>query len=181
MNDDSRQELLQIARGALIACTTTQSRERSPTRNSYPRDCGAFVTLHGPDNRLRGCIGCLSASQPLPEVITDMAQSAALRDTRFEPVRAEEVAGLSIEISVLSAKQAVRSLDEIEIGRDGLLVIAPHSRGVLLPQVASERDWDSKTFVEQTCVKANLSKQAYLEDDVELYRFSAEVFNEQTL
>ena len=110
-----------------------------------------------------------------------MAQSAALRDSRFKPVRAEEVDGLSIEISVLSAKQLVRSLNEIEIGRDGLLVIAPHSRGVLLPQVASERDWDSKTFVEQTCVKANLPKQAYLDDDVELYRFSAEVFNEQTL
>ena len=171
-------ELLAIARGALIACTRDNSFELPALSHSYPSDCGAFVTLHGPQNELRGCIGCMSASYALPSVVSDMAKSAALKDPRFDPVRSDELDSLTIEISVLSAQEKIASLEEIEIGRDGLVVVSGHKRGVLLPQVASERGWDAKTFVEQTCIKANLFPEDYLKDDVDVYRFSAQVFSE---
>ena len=178
MNEEARKELLAIARQALVACTQNQAIPSPETNNEYPSDCGAFVTLHDHEERLRGCIGCMSATQPLVEVVTEMARSAALRDPRFSPVGADEVENLSIEISVLSAQVLVSSLEDIQIGRDGLVIVAPSTRGVLLPQVASERDWDAKTFVEQTCVKANLPPNAYLQEHVQVFRFSAEVFSE---
>ena len=181
MNDESRKQLLAIARQALIACTTNQSIPSPESNDEFPDDCGAFVTLHDSENRLRGCIGCMSAAQPLTEVVTQMAQSAALRDPRFSAVRPEEVEGLSIEISVLTPQTLVSSLDEIQIGRDGLVIVAPNARGVLLPQVAEERNWDAKTFVEQTCIKANLPAEAYMQERVQVLRFSADVFSESSL
>jgi len=181
MDIDSKRELLEIARKAVVSSTSDGTGDDLSLKNAYPKGCGAFVTLHGPDHSLRGCIGCLSSDQSLPELISDMARSSAQRDPRFSPVQASEVENLEIEISVLSPAELVKTLDEVIIGRDGLLVVGRGSRGVLLPQVASERGWDVATFVEQTCVKANLDRNAYADDQVELYKFSAEVFNERSL
>ena len=73
----------------------------------------------------------------------------------------------------------MKSLDEIEVGRDGLMIFYSRSRGLLLPQVASEYGWDRITFLEQTCRKAGLPKNAYREPDAVLYRFQAIVFGEK--
>lgn len=108
-----------------------------------------------------------------------MARAAALRDPRFSPVMPAEVSSLEVEISVLEAPLRVKALDEVEIGRHGLLVVGRGCRGLLLPQVAEERGWDAPTFAEHTCKKAGLEPKAYEADDVVLYRFGAEVFSER--
>jgi AmmeMemoRadiSam system protein A len=108
-----------------------------------------------------------------------MARAAALRDPRFPPVMPEEVPELEIEISVLGLPEPVAHLEEVQIGRHGLLIEGRGRRGLLLPQVASERDWLASTFAEQTCSKAGLEMNAYLDEDVDLYKFEAEVFNEK--
>jgi uncharacterized protein len=141
----------------------------------------AFVTLHSADGAVRGCVGTTTAQKSLAEIVYDMARAAALRDPRFSPVSPEEVASLVLEISVLEAPTKVASVSEVEIGRHGLLVVGRGSRGVLLPQVAEERDWDAATFAEHTCRKAGLDPNAYEGSDVELFKFAAEVFNEQEI
>lgn len=139
---------------------------------------GAFVTLHTKGGELRGCIGTLSSDRPLAEVIEEMAVSAALRDPRFSPLDAGELENVVVEISALSPLQPVSDLEDIEVGRDGLLVSGFGRRGVLLPQVASEHGLDAQAFVEATCHKAGLPKDAWRTGLARLEKFQAEVFSE---
>ena len=127
---------------------------------------------------LRGCIGQIEARQPLVETVADCAVSAALRDPRFRPLTARELdAGTEIEISVLTPMERVSSIEEIEVGRDGLLIRQNYRSGLLLPQVAVEWGWDRDTFLAQTCRKAGLPLDAW-QHGAEIYRFQAEIFGE---
>ena len=110
-----------------------------------------------------------------------MAKSAALSDPRFEPVQPEEIAGITIEISVLSPPVAVSDENQLQIGLHGLVVELGNKRGVLLPQVATTFDWDIPTFIAQTCHKANVSLTDYQAGHAKLLCFSAQVFSESTV
>jgi AmmeMemoRadiSam system protein B/AmmeMemoRadiSam system protein A len=141
---------------------------------------GAFVTLKK-NGQLRGCIGYIEAVKPLAETIEEMAKAAAFNDWRFNPVKAEEVPGLEIEISVLSPLSEVRDPSTIVVGRDGLIVSRGSNRGVLLPQVPTEWGWDRETFLEQTCAKAGLPPNAWKEKGTRIESFTADVFSEEEL
>ena len=78
-------------------------------------------------------------------------------DPRFAPVRAGELDRITLEVSVLSPEQEIHTIDDIELGRHGLIVEQGSRRGLLLPQVPAEHDWDRETFVAQTCLKAGLA------------------------
>ncbi len=136
---------------------------------------GAFVTLTL-GGQLRGCIGQIRGRQPLPKTIADMALAAAFEDPRFKPLTEAESNSIEIEISVLTPLQRVHDLDEIQVGRDGLMIKLDFHSGLLLPQVATEHGWDRQTFLEQVCLKAGLPKNSYKERFAEIYRFSAQVF-----
>jgi MEMO1 family protein len=138
---------------------------------------GVFVTLKKRGS-LRGCIGYLTGLKPLAMAVLDNSYNAAFRDPRFEPVAADEMKNITIEISVLTEPEAVRSADEITVGRDGLIIERGSNRGLLLPQVATEQGWDRNTFLDQTCVKAGLRPGAWKEADTKIMKFRAEVFGE---
>ena len=142
------------------------------------RPAGAFVTLHTKDGDLRGCIGSIQAIAPLGQAVSSSAINAAFRDPRFHPVSAGELPALHIEISVMSPIETVQSVDEIEVGRDGLIVSRGGRAGLLLPQVATEYGWDRETFLSQTCVKAGLPPDSWRTPGCRIERFSAEVFSE---
>jgi AmmeMemoRadiSam system protein A len=178
---EAKRALLTVARHSVSAAASGMSAlidDQLPSERSLFEFGAAFVTLHEKDGAVRGCVGTTVAVRPLVEVVSEMARSAALRDPRFPPVVPSEVNELHIEISVLGQPEPVRDLGEVEIGRHGLLIEGRGRRGLLLPQVASERDWVARTFAEQTCTKAGLDSDAYLDEDVALFRFEAEVFNE---
>ncbi len=139
-------------------------------------DRACFVSLHSADGGLRGCIGTLEPRGALGESVVQMAVSAGQKDPRFTPVGADELPGLSVEISVLSPHEPVSGPGDVEVGRHGLLVRGRGRSGVLLPQVASEYGWDPETFLAQTCRKAGLPATAWRDPDVRVWRFSAEVF-----
>jgi len=113
---------------------------------------------------------------PLYEAVREMALAAAFDDPRFPPLTKAEFASIEVEISVLTPLARVHDIDEIEVGRDGLMIRLDFHSGLLLPQVATEQGWDRKTFLEQTCLKAGLPKNSYKEKNAEIYRFSADVF-----
>jgi AmmeMemoRadiSam system protein A len=137
---------------------------------------GAFVTLRKNKEDLRGCIGYIKGIHPLHQTVREMAVQAAFHDPRFEPVRKDEWAGIDIEISVLSPLKKIKSVEEIEVGVHGILIEKGFNSGLLLPQVATENGWDRATFVEYTCYKAGLPKDAWKAKDTNIYIFSAEVF-----
>ncbi len=143
--------------------------------SSVARPGGAFVTLHK-GGALRGCVGRVEAPSPLYQTVYECALSAALSDPRFDPVLPEEVPHLQIEISALSPLADIRP-DDIEVGVHGLLITQGSQHGLLLPQVATEWRWDRMRFLEQTCLKANLTKDAWLRG-ARIQAFTAQVFAE---
>jgi AmmeMemoRadiSam system protein A len=122
-------------------------------------------------------VGVLESSDPLSETVARMAVAAARSDQRFDPVREDELCEIVIEISALGALREVRP-EEIEVGRDGLLVRDSGRQGVLLPQVAAERGWDRVTFLEKTCAKAGLPSGAWKGAGARILAFTATVFGE---
>jgi AmmeMemoRadiSam system protein A len=130
--------------------------------------------------KLRGCIGQLSSSDPLTQVVAYCARAAALEDPRFHPVSPDELAGIDIEISVLSPLKTIAP-GEIEVGKHGLMVSQAWQRGVLLPQVAAEFHWGVERFLEETCVKAGLGRHAWKDPATRICAFTAEVFSESDL
>lgn len=182
MDAQVRRILLDAAREAVCAAAQGAAPPRpvelldAAPELGQPR--GAFVTLHGREGELRGCIGTTQASEPLLDVVLEMARAAALRDPRFPPVRPEELDGLDLEVSVLFPLEPIEDPRDVEIGVHGMVVEGRGRRGLLLPQVASERGWDPVTFAAHTCLKAGLPGEAWRAEDVRLYRFRSEVFGE---
>lgn len=179
LSDHDKRVLLGIARTTITKLlrgeTTTPESHSEPTLNS---DCGCFVTIHQ-HGQLRGCIGNFQPRQPLYKSIAEMAVAAASKDPRFPPLQLADLASISLEISVLSPLEKIAKVEEIEVGRDGIYLEQGYHRGVLLPQVATEHGWNRDTFLQQTCHKAGLSAEAWKNPDTTIYRFSAEIFNEE--
>jgi AmmeMemoRadiSam system protein A len=177
--EDERAELLGVARSAVAASLGQAARPAIPTTGHLSQDAAAFVTLHV-NGHLRGCIGHVEPDKPLAEVVASCAVSAASADPRFEPIRAEELDALRVEISVLGPFEPVHTIADIEVGRHGLIVESGWRRGLLLPQVAPEWGWDAAAFVAHTCRKAGLPSDAWPGRGAMLFRFAAEVFGEIT-
>jgi len=138
---------------------------------------GAFCTLTIAGN-LRGCVGFLEPVHPLVESVARASVKAALEDERFLPVEEPELALIRIELSVLSRKEPVGSLDEVLVGRDGLFLETDSARGLLLPQVAKENGWDAGTFLVHLFNKCGLRPSPIDAPGVRVFLFGAEVFSE---
>jgi AmmeMemoRadiSam system protein A len=173
------QLLLHVAREGIEA--HFKGKAATPVKTDSAVLCenrGAFVSLHR-QGQLRGCIGYIEAVKPLLQTVREMAVAAAFHDPRFRPLQADELAGLSIEISVLSPLRLINSTDEIEVGKHGLYIVNGFNRGLLLPQVATQYHWDRLQFLEQTCCKAGLPPDAWKDPQTKIYVFSAAVFADQ--
>ncbi|MBI5572360.1 MAG: AmmeMemoRadiSam system protein A [Desulfomonile tiedjei] len=176
LTDDEKAELLQIARAAIVS--RAAGREASSVSSASARLAdkrGAFVCIKQ-RGMLRGCVGMLESEHPLSKTVAEMAQAAAFRDSRFRAVTDEEIPYLDLEISVLTPLTEIADPEEIQVGVHGLFIRKGHYSGVLLPQVAAERDWDRVTFLSETCRKAGLHPDAWKEKDTKIYVFSADVF-----
>lgn len=176
-----KKELLRIARESIASALHDRPGKRiEQTAPSLKERCGAFVTLHL-HGELRGCIGYIEARFPLCETIEEAAPKAAFEDPRFPPLTAEEFEDVEIEISVLSPLKTISSVDEIEIGKHGLVIEGGYARGLLLPQVATEYGWGREQFLTQTCRKAGLSPDAWKQKGVTISSFTSDVFSEAEL
>lgn len=143
---------------------------------------GVFVTLHE-DGDLRGCIGYPMPILPLGRAIVDSAINAGSRDPRFPRVRKEELGRIEVEVTILTPPEPFtepkkKLLELVQIGRDGLIVTRGPYTGLLLPQVAPEWGFNSMEFLAQTCVKAGLPEDAWLDEDTEVQHFQAQIFAE---
>lgn len=138
----------------------------------------AFVSLHC-EGRLRGCVGTVTAENPLHETVAHMACSAAFGDPRFPPLRVMEIASIDIEISRLSPMTPAAA-DDVQPGVHGVCVTCGPHRAVFLPQVATTHNWDRDTFLGELCRKALLAPDAWRHPECSLMVFVAEVFGDAT-
>jgi AmmeMemoRadiSam system protein A len=128
--------------------------------------------------QLRGCIGYIEGIKSIYDTIKEMAIAAAFQDPRFPALQKDELDQIDIEISLLTPLEKVESKEDIKIGKHGLLIRNGFNSGLLLPQVATEWNWDVETFLEQTCRKAGLHGNCWKESSTQIFRFSAEIFSE---
>jgi len=180
LSDAQRKRLVDVARESIAAVLDGKMPDWSTEQfdDTLRRPAGAFVTLRTRSGDLRGCIGSIRAMEPLFKAVASSAVSAAFRDPRFTPVKADELPRLELEISVMGPIEPVRDEGDIEIGRDGLIISRGRQAGLLLPQVASEYGWDRQTFLDQTCQKAGLPHGCWRLPETRIEKFSAEVFCE---
>ena len=176
---DDRRFLLALARETLSAHLRGRDRPAVTTASAAllaPR--ASFVTLRRRDNGdLRGCRGERIARQALVESVAHMAVASAVDDPRFDPVRLGELPDLHIEISALTPPQPIRP-EDVVVGRHGLVVIAAHVAGLLLPQVPAAYGWNREQFLAAVCEKAGLAPDVWRRAGVRLEAFEAEVWGE---
>ncbi|MGD0008559.1 MAG: AmmeMemoRadiSam system protein A [Terriglobia bacterium] len=176
LTDAEKQRLLDLARKALEEVVRLgRMSEPAEPAGALQTPCGAFVTLYK-GRRLRGCIGLVEARRPLYATVRECARAAALDDPRFDPVAPAELLSLRLEISILSPLADVAPQD-VEVGRHGLLISRGAQRGLLLPQVAVEWNWEREQFLEETCLKAGLPADAW-QHGARIQAFTAQVLKE---
>ncbi len=195
---EERTQLLSLAHDSILSALQNREICLDPPTPHFAEPRGAFTSLylrhglHGKDRQeqekdcqgkdlqekeLRGCVGYVLPSCPLYRAVAETARAAAFDDNRFPPVTIEEALALEIELSILSPARPIQA-DEIEVGRHGLLISGHGRRGLLLPQVPVEHEWDRLTFLEQTCRKAGLPLDAW-KQGATIEAFTAEVFGER--
>jgi hypothetical protein len=179
--DPTCQALLLELAGASIRHGLATGKPLQVDLQALPPECSerraTFVTLkrHG---ELRGCVGCLKALRPLAQDIALQAYSAAFLDSRFPPVRAGELEGLSIALSLLTPPEPLSFVSEADLiaqlrpGVDGLILERGLDRGTFLPSV-----WQSlpepREFLRQLRLKAGLPALHPLER-VKAFRYTVE-------
>lgn len=134
----------------------------------------SFVTLKL-NRELRGCIGSVYPTKPLILDIIDNAKNAAFQDPRFEPLTIEELEGLEISVSILSAIERIDFKDERDllskIHPHGVILVERDKRAVYLP-VVWEQLPDKEIFLNSLKEKAGLPPN-YFSRTIEAYKFDA--------
>ena len=126
---------------------------------------------------MRGSKGHTPADQPLCQAVQHMAVAAATEDPRFPPLTQEELADVTVEISVLSPFRRVTDVERVQVGTHGLMIFKDGRQGLLLPQVPVEQGWDREEFLEELCRKAGLPAGCW-QEGASIYAFTAVVFGE---
>jgi uncharacterized protein len=148
---------------------------------------GCFVTLklNDEEKSLRGCIGFPEPVYKLSKALTEASIASATQDPRFDPISADDLPSLLVEVSVLTTPMLiyVKSHNElpgqIEIGKDGLIMRWSFGSGLLLPQVATEQNWDGEEFLANLSMKAGAPPDQWLVPGTQVLKFQALIFSEE--
>ncbi len=178
LSDAEKKELLHLARRTLNQYVTTG--EVSKEEKKYPealnQQCGVFVSIHK-QGSLRGCLGNMQSHLPIWQSVKEMAVAAVSRDHRFEPVEADELGEIEIEISILSPLQKIESPEQFQLGKHGILIVSGDRSGTFLPQVAEKTKWSREELLGHCSrEKAGIGWDGW--KTAELYVYEAIVFQE---
>jgi AmmeMemoRadiSam system protein A len=170
---EERAVLLRLARESISSIFERREISLEPPSEHLAQPRGAFTTIYHHGD-LRGCVGYVLPVASVYRTVAETARAAAFDDTRFPPLRWEELPGLQVSLSILSPLESIQP-EQVEIGRHGLVISLGARRGLLLPQVPVERNWERETFLAQTCRKAGLPDDAW-RTGAKIEAFTAEIF-----
>ena len=187
MYEDSRNDfietyfskyVLKVAKASIIASINQEEFIPHKIPAVLTQFGASFVTLKL-NGELRGCIGSVYPTKPLILDIIDNAKNAAFQDPRFEPLTVEELEGLEISVSILSAIERIDFKDERDllskIHPHGVILVERDKRAVYLP-VVWEQLPDKEIFLNSLKEKAGLPPN-YFSKTIEAYKFDAiEIF-----
>lgn len=189
LNEEQGQVLVRLARqtimkelGKAVAPHESEFVKSSLTESCYQTHCGTFVTLKI-DGQLRGCIGNLTATEPLSESVRDNAINAAFRDPRFSPLTEQELPKVEIEVSILSEPRPLEYNDaddlinKLRVNIDGVIIRKGHASATFLPQV-----WEQlpapEEFLSHLCMKAGLASKTWRNTKIEVLTYQVQYFEE---
>lgn len=175
---------VQLARQSILEHLRREKHSPVQLGDTFRQKQGVFVTLHTfPSHELRGCIGIPLPVMPLQEALIESAESVT-RDPRFPALQVAELDAVVVEITVLSkptkikVKHPTEYPQHIVIGRDGLLVEQGFYKGLFLPQVPIEQEWDTEEYLSQACMKAGLPPDAWFDNTTKISTFQGQIFME---
>ena len=182
LSQEQKRQLIQIAKESMaVYVNQGEVKEIAMTDPRLRIPEGAFVTIKK-RKELRGCIGRIISQAPLYQTVRDMAIAAAVKDPRFPAVSPKELAELVVEVSVLSLPWEIKDVNEIELGKHGVIVSQGYRSGVFLPQVATDTGWTKEEFLSQLCEqKAGLPPDAWKDSGTKIEIFTADVFSEEDI
>ena len=183
ISDNAGNYLVELAKETIKYFLDTGKTMVKP--QDYPieldEELGVFVTLNK-NKRLRGCIGYAEPIKPAIDATMDVAIAAAFNDPRFPQLSPDEFGKLDFEVTVLTKPEMIvvahpdQYFDEIEIGRDGLIIQKGYAKGLLLPQVAVENAFTKEDFLEHTCMKAGISADSWMDESCDVFKFQGQIF-----
>jgi len=187
LSDSDGVFLVKTARKAVTEFLSNGNRMKleSDLEEKFSFNSGVFVTLNNPGG-LRGCIGFPMPEKKLSHAIIEGAIAAATEDPRFPSVKTNELNDIVFEVTVLTppveidVSDPMEYLEKIKVGRDGLIIRHSFSSGLLLPQVPVEYSWSTEEFLQHTCEKAGLEKDAWKNKKVKIEKFEGIIFKEET-
>jgi AmmeMemoRadiSam system protein A len=177
------EKLVRLARAALrteLMGTDDLGRELAtlPAPGEVDRAQAVFVTLKKA-GELRGCVGQVEPTYPLPEAIVHAAVDAAEHDGRFSPVGADELDSISLEVTALTPPKTVGSWRDIQLGKHGIVLTKGAHRALFLPQVPGEQGWTLEETLRALSRKARLPEDAWRDNETSFAVFSGQVFEEK--
>lgn len=186
LSDDEGRLALKLSRDAIEAYISDGKRINPADYNLgdlFDEKRGVFVTINK-NGMLRGCIGLPYPMMELKDAIVEAAISAASSDPRFPSLSIDELEKIELEVTILTepVKLDLKPKDRpngIVVGKHGLIVRRGTHHGLLLPQVPVEWGWNVREFLEQTCLKAGLTPDMWLDDKTEISTFEGQIFNER--
>jgi uncharacterized protein (TIGR00296 family) len=189
LNQQEGKILIQLARKAVEEYLKTRKHIRVPENISEKllQLCGVFVTINkirNGEKELRGCIGLPYPTTPLAEAVIDSAINSATQDPRFPPLSLKELENVVFEVSILTppekieTKKSTEYPTKIKVGENGLIVERGMFKGLLLPQVPVEWEWNEEEFLCQCCIKAGLPPDNWLIEGTKIYKFSCIIAQE---
>ena len=184
ISDDDGKILVKMARTVVTKYLTNNTKILNHDfKEKFSFNAGVFVTINDKSG-LRGCIGFPLAIKKLSDALTDAAISASTDDPRFPSIRQNELNDLVFEVTVLSDTEEISAslpdeiIQEIKIGRDGLIIEKDFQSGLLLPQVPVEYNWNVEDFLNHTCHKAGLSNDSWKDKTTKISKFQGIIFRE---
>jgi len=183
LTDDEGLMAIRSARGAIEYVCAKKPKPVLKLTPVFSGKRGVFVTITKAGD-LRGCIGLPYPVMPLGNAIEHAATAAATEDPRFPPVRKDELAQITVEVTILTVPVSIECEpqerpEKVLVGKHGLIVRGMGTSGLLLPQVATEYGWDAKTFLSHTCMKAGLPDRCWTYPSVEVLTFEGQIFTER--
>jgi uncharacterized protein (TIGR00296 family) len=191
----SGEYLVKLARKSIESYIKDEIKLKIP--KDAPKDLfdksGVFVTLHRKSSKekepeLRGCIGRIeSPNSTLIQSTIDSAIDAAVHDPRFPPTTFNELREITVEVTILTVPKELEIKDPkeyfnlIEIGKHGLIAQkGPYQRGLLLPQVPVNQNWDLETYLDHVCWKARLPPHSWRDLSTKIFSFEGFIYSEET-
>jgi len=183
LSPEQGRQLLHLARKILENSLTGGGSVQEPDDPVFRSNAATFVTLKLAGN-LRGCIGNLTPVGTLWDGIRDNAVNAAFHDHRFPPLRAAELSGVHIDISILSPPRPLDYEDsddllkKLQPGRDGVILRDGWRSATFLPQVWEQLPLPDE-FLDHLCLKAGLPKTSWREKILSIETYQVQCFAEE--